>query len=300
MKKFVLVENQLTKLTPFKHYHDLINLKINSNNQGGLSFDSISDFDQMIKLFRHNEYNAPYYLNITDTDCTIHSWDEKQTANIPIFELLEKCHDKNTNRHWIACCWTESNKSNGLKDLVYVYRNEQDDTIRDVFSDNIVNNGFSIISNTVFIIHGEWIDVPLYHVLINDNLLYWPVQTVDTDAIFVDTVSYHDGRFAEYVFKPRMVGCFEHDNIVITPRDKFTIDFYGRSRFYLRNNDFPFDKLKLKIKSNIKYTQASTGVYEFDLQGKDVGYLYARINAGYGAEIEASTRMRLAYTVHRS
>lgn len=300
MKKFVLIENQLTKLTPFKHFHDLINLKINDHNESGLGFDNITDFNQSIKLFRHNEYRAPFYLDVDNTKCQIKSWDNNENVNIPIFELLEKIHDPKTNRSWVACCWTDPNNNSSLKDLVYVYRNFDDNTLRDVFSDNVINNGLSVVSNTFFIIYGEWPGVPLFHTLLNDNMIYWPIQTVNNESIFVDTVSYHDGKFAEYIFKPRTYGCFEHNNILISPKSTFKIDFFGRSRLHLKNSDFPFDKLKLKIKSNIQHKKLDLGLYEFNLDAGETGYIYARVNAGYGAEVEESTRMRLAYTVHRS
>lgn len=300
MKKFILIENRLTKLTPFKHFHDLINLEINHGKDGAIGFDNIGDYDQTIKLFRHNEFRAPYYLDIGNTHCKVSSWDNNESANIPIDLLLEKIHEPNYNRHWIAGCWTNPNTQNSLNDLVYVYRNKDDGLLYDVFTNNIINNSESIVSNTFFIIYGEWSGTPLFHVMLNDNLLYWPIQTIDTQDIFVDTVSYHDGKFAEYVFKPRTYGCFEHETLLITPRNKFKIDFYGRSRFYLKNCDFPFESLKLKIKTNLKYTKLTSGMYEFDMEDKQTGYLYARVNAGYGAEVEESTRMRLAYTVHRS
>ena len=46
MKKFILIENQVTKLTPFKHFHDLINLQINDSNVGGLGFDDIKPYNK--------------------------------------------------------------------------------------------------------------------------------------------------------------------------------------------------------------------------------------------------------------
>ena len=73
MKKFILIENQVTKLTPFKHFHDLINLQVNKDNVGGLGFDHIHSFDQRLSLFQHNEFKAPFYLELEGKKCWIKS-----------------------------------------------------------------------------------------------------------------------------------------------------------------------------------------------------------------------------------
>lgn len=299
MKKFILIDNQIAKLNPFRHFHDLINLQINEDNVGGLGFDDIKQYQQETKLFRHNEYNAPFYLDIDDYGASINSW-QGNKIEIPIDILTDKAHDSNTNRNWISACWVNPTAKSDIKNIVYVYRKSSDMKLYNVLTDELINDGKTIISNTLFLLHAEWPGTPLYHVLLNDNLIFWTVQTVDNKNYFVDTVSYHDGTFNEYVLKPRTYGCFIQDSIIITPRNTFKIDFYGRSRFGLQNKDFPFDTLKLKVKSNIKHTKINTGTYEFDLGNQQIGYLYARVNAGYGAEVEPSTAMRLAYTVHRS
>jgi len=299
MKKFILIENQVTKLTPFKHFHDLINLQINDSNVGGLGFDDIKPYKQETKLFRHNEYNAPLYLELTNQDAKIKTW-QGDEIQLPIDILTDKTHEENTNRNWIAACWVNPTAKNQLKDIRYIYRKSSDMQLYDALTDELVNNGETFISNTIFLVHAEWPKVPLFHVLLNDNNIFWSGQTVDNSTYFVDTVSYHDGNFSEYVFKPKTSGCFIQDNILISPRNKFTLDFYGRSRFGLQTREFPFDLLDLRVRSNLKFTKIDAGIYEFDMQNLQSGYLYARVNAGYGAEVEQTTQMRLALSVHRS
>jgi hypothetical protein len=299
MKKYVLVENQITKLDTFKHFHDLINLQINDANVGGLGFDDIKPYPQQTNLFKHNKFNAPFYLELDNNQTTINSWNGNRIS-VPVDTLTDKLHHKNTNRNWIAACWINPTANNDLKDIRYIYRKSSDMQIYDMLTDEPINNGKTFITNTVFLIHGEWPKVPLYHILLNDNVVFWSGQTIDNENFFVDTVSYHDGNFNEYIFKPKTSGCFIQDNLLITPRKTFKIDFYGRSRFGLQNRDFPFELLDLKVRSNLHFVKKDIGVYEFDMQDSQVGYLYARINAGYGAEVEQSTQMRLALTVHRS
>ncbi len=299
MKKFILIENQVTKLTPFKHFHDLINLQVNKDNVGGIGFDDIHSFDQRLSLFQHNEFKAPFYLELDGIKCWIKSWQGDRTK-VPFEEVIAKLHEKDTNRSWVACCWPNANKDNRIDQIQYVYRKKSDMKLYDMFSDQLIANGESIISNTLFLIHAEWPGAPLYHVMLNDNLVFSGIQSVNNENFYVDTVSYHDGIFSEYVFKPRASKCFIQDGVIVSPGKKFRINFFGRSCLYLNNSKFPFDTLKLKISSNLKHTKIDTGIFEFDLEEKQTGYLYARVVADYGADVDTSTQMRQAYTVHRS
>jgi hypothetical protein len=134
--------------------------------------------------------------------------------------------------------------------------------------------------------------------MLNDDVIFDANSSINTDEFYVDTINFHDGTFKEFLIKPGFEKAFVSDSVVIVHGKRFIIDFYARTALY--DKGFPFETLQLKVKSNFKQEQLGVGKYAFNLEDRQHGYVYARINGSFGLEQEKSTTLRVAYSVHSS
>ena len=294
MKKYILVETEVSKQTPFRHFSDLINL----HNPNSIGVDPITDFDQRSFLMPHNRFRRDLILNTTDNDLYIECLKSSQHLKIDLDTITEIIHSGNAHENWVCCGYVFSKSTDTtLGNLRFWYRDKKTQKLIDCFSKEVLNNGESFISNTVFLVHGTVKNVPVYHFMLNDDVIFNANCVIDTEKYFISTVNFHDGTFKEFLFKPGVEKAFLADNIIIAPGNTFNVDFYARTA--LRETDFPFELLQLKIKTNIDYEKIGTGRYKFNLDNSPHGYIYARINSSFGAEQEKSTTLRAAYSVHK-
>lgn len=294
MKKFIIVETEVSKQTPFRHFSDLINYY----NSYSLGVDTISDMDQKTLLFKHNRFNKDLYIDCKDDDLYINSFVEPNSLKIDMDLLTEICHSNKSHHHWVGCGYIFSQQTDtSIKNIRFWYRDKETLKLKDCFTDKIINEGTSFISNTIFLLHGSVTNSPIFHLMLNDDVVFAANTTVDSARYFIDTVDFHDGNFKEFLLKPGFEKSFVADNVVIVPKDKFVVDFYARTALY--NKGFPFETLQLKVRSNIENQQVGIGKYQFDMNGREHGYLYARIASSFGSETEQSTTLRVAYSVHK-
>jgi hypothetical protein len=295
MKKYILVETEVSKQTPFRHFSNLINLY----NPNSIGVDPITPMDQQPLLFKHNRFNRDLYIDNLDGHLYIKSFRENTQLKIDLDTLTELCHSKKSHHQWIGCGYDFSNNlDRSLENLKFWYRDSDSLKVKDCFTNEDINNGSSFIANTVFLLHGMVKDSPVFHMLLNDDVLFEANATMNTDQYYVDTINFHDGTFKEFLLKPGFEKSFVSDNVVIAPAQQFTVDFYSRTALY--DKGFPFDTLQLKVKSNLKHHKTGTGKYLFDMEDQQHGYLYARINSSFGLEQEKSTTLRVAYSVYSS
>lgn len=295
MKKYILVETEVSKQTPFRHFSNLINLY----NPNSIGVDPISPMDQQTVLFKHNRFNRELYIDNRDDDLYIESFKESKSIKLDLDRLTNICHSERSHHQWIGCGYVFSkNADRSLDNIRFWYRDSATLKLKDCFTDEVINEGNSFISNTVFLLHGMVKNSPVFHMLLNDDVLFEANAAMNTDRFYVDTVTFHDGTFKEFLIKPGFEKSFVSDNVVIVPRQQFVVDFYARTALY--DKGFPFDTLQLKVKSNLKYEKISTGKYKFDMEDQNYGYMYARINGSFGLEQEQSTALRVAYSIHSS
>jgi len=294
MRKYILVESEIANQTPFRHFSDLSNL----NNIVSMGVAKIVDFEQIATLFKHNKLNRDFFLNSDNKDLYIESFRQKNKVKIDLEHLTDLIDSGKCKESWITCGYIISNnRDTSLENLKFWYRCKESLKLKDCFTHEILNQEQSFITDTLFFMHGFVRKAPVYHILLNDDTIFDPGSTVDSDRLFVNTVNFHDGTFAEFLLKPLLRQAFVVDNVIIAPKGTFIVDFYARAGFkYVE--DFPFELLGLKIRSNIEHKELDTGVYQFDMKDQDYGYIYARINTDFGGEQEKSTTLRVAYSVH--
>lgn len=294
MKKYILVETEVSKQTPFRHFSNLINLY----NPNSIGVDQVTPMKQQSLLFKQNRFNRDLYIDNKDGNLYIESFSQSRSLKIDLDLLTEICHHKKSHHQWIGCGYVFSQNTNqDLNNIRFWYRDSDSLSLRDCYTDELINEGESFITNTIFLLHGMVRNAPVFHLMLNDDVIFEANSTMNNDQYYIDTVNFHDGTFKEFLLKPGFEKSFVSDNIVVVPKQTFTVDFYSRTALYDKN--FPFETLELKVRSNIKHEKISTGKYKFDLQDRDHGYLYARINCSFGAEQEKSTTLRVAYSIHK-
>jgi hypothetical protein len=295
MKKFIVVEIETNKQTPFRHFADLINKTFTKS----LGVESITELSQRMMIMTQPKFRTDLFLNSTGNELRIESFSSNYIKELDLEYLTDFVHDSKVVEAWIACGFVYNNSSNEFeKDLRFWYRSTEDFLLYDCFTHEPISPSSNVIVNTVFILHGSVIGAPVYHMLLNDDLIFDANSSINNEKFLVEPVSFHDGTFKEFLLKPGISKGFVQDNIIITPREEFVVDFYSRTALY--NKGFPFEKLQLKVRSNLSYEKLATGQYKFSLEGKNCGYIYARINSRFGIEQEKSTTLRAAYTVHKS
>ena len=295
MKKFILVESEVSKQTPFRHFSNLINLY----NPNSIGVDPITPMEQQTVLFKHNRFNKDLFVDNKDGDLYLESFNYSKSLKIDLDLLTSICHSERSHHQWVGCGYVFSQTvDRGLDNIRFWYRDSDTLKIKDCFTDEVLNEGASFISNTVFLLHGMVKNSPVFHLLLNDDVVFEANATMNTDRYYIETVNFHDGTFKEFLLKPGFEKSFVSDNVVIVPRQQFVVDFYARTALY--DKGFPFETLQLKVKSNLKYEKIGTGKYKFDIGDQNYGYLYARINGSFGLEQEQSTTLRAAYSIHRS
>lgn len=295
MKKFIIVEVETNKQTPFRHFADLINKTFTKS----LGVERITNLPQQMALMKQPLTRADLFLNSNGDELRIDSFSGNHSQPLDLEYLTDFIHDDRVVESWIACGFVYDNEANQFsKELKFWYRSNKDFLLYDCFTHEPLSPLLNVIVNTVFILHGSVIGAPIYHLLLNDSLIFDANSSINNEKFFVDPVSFHDGTFKEFLIKPGVSKGFVQDNIIITPRDEFVVDFYSRTALY--DKGFPFETLQLKIKSSLKHEKLATGQYKFSLEGKDHGYIYARINSRFGVEQEKSTTLRVAYSVHKS
>lgn len=293
MKNYFLVENETHKQTPFRHFADIINVL----NSGGLR-SGMSNAEQASITLTHNRWNVDLYFNYKDNDIVINSFsNDSYEKKVDLKVIADRIKTGICENDWAGCGFILP-EGKDRKELQYWYRDKTDHKIKDCYTGEVLNNGQTFISETLFLVHGSWGAAPLFHLIVNDDVLFNALHKIDNDKLFLDNLTYHWGTLRNYVMFPTFHKSFEQDGVVISPTGKFSVNFYERSA--LGNTDFDFSLFKLKIRTNLKFEKVANGVYEFDLEDKSTGYIYARIPASFGAEQDPATWLRLAYTVHKS
>lgn len=295
MKKFILVEVETNKQTPFRHFSDLINLK----HSKSVGKNKIETMPQVLNLFKHSRFNAKFFLNNDGENLVIESFDGSYRSMLNLDFLTEFLENKKVVESWIGCGFVYNQDcSEFVKELTFWYRNVDDQLIYNCLTNELISkDSTNIIVDTFFIFHKSVIGAPIFHLLLNDDLVFNANCSFDNDKFLVEEINYHDGTFKEFLLFPLVSKCFLCDNVIVSPGKEFEIDFYGRSALYDKN--FPFETLQLKVKSSFEFCKKSTGKYRFFMEECTQGYIYARINSKFGLEAEKSTTLRVAYSVHK-
>ena len=290
MKKYILIESETHTVTPFRHFSDLI------NTVASKSFTStVTPTKNKVRTIPHNRWNVDLYIEQEDDDLILKSFNAKDKPAYKIqFDLLIDTIRKGSVHCWAGVGFLA--RDFDRTKLIYYYR-DKDLVLKHCGTDTPISKDDEVLMDTVFLIHGSW-PGPLYHVILNDDVVFTTGCYVDNDDYFIDYNTFHLQTVKDYVMFPSIKRAFESDNIIISPGNNFTIDFFGRSR--LKNDtDFNYDTMPLKVKSNIRFEKIGTGKYEFFIQNGETGFIYARIPADFGAEQDPRTRLRCAYTVHK-
>lgn len=292
MKKYVLIESETHHRTPFRHFSDIINIIASKGFRS-----SISHPDSKAITMPHNRWHTEYYLAHMDDKLLLGNFTKQDKVYTVDLDLLtDTIKNSRAVTSWAGCGFLATDKER--TELLYWYRDKEDNTIRNCKNNNVIGNS-EILFETVMLMHGSYFDAPIFHTITNDDVVFYAGgNKINNQEYFVNAMTYHMGTLKDYVMRPGFSKAFEQDGVVIVPGEKFIVDFYARSG--LKNSDFDFETLNIKIRSNLKYTKIDTGIYEFELSDQSNNYIYARIPADFGGEADPRTALRCAYNVYKS
>jgi hypothetical protein len=133
MKKFILVETEVSKQTPFRHFSNLINLY----NPNSIGVDPITPMEQQTVLFKHNRFNKDLFVDNKDGDLYLESFNYSKSLKIDLDLLTSICHSERSHHQWVGCGYVFSQTvDRGLDNIRFWYRDSDTLKIKDCFTDD--------------------------------------------------------------------------------------------------------------------------------------------------------------------
>lgn len=290
MKRFILVDSQQFAYHSYNHIVESHHHTVFTASLYGLKYETVPHKATIIK---RNPYRFEY-IGEQHEGAIILSDTNENKFDIKINEMCNTIANNLCCLNWMSF---GINMSNNKKQ--WVYRSKDDYRLYDHFTKEIINEGKDFIFDNLVHVYQPVKGFDLFYVLVNHQQIMLANIETETDTISIDYCDYHNAVMKDMIYYPRWKNCFENSNIIIRKGKEFGVDLFENCGYKLKNKDFDFSKLPVKIKTDLDYEQIGPGQYKFYADCNQ-GYIYVSIPTQLGASLDAGVNIQNTYLVHES